>query len=87
MDTTLTPVGELQDVQLYENLIIVQPGQVSSEKHGIEIYGRYDDFESLRTRINSETWVLPRLDGELKDILDMEKDFRTLYSRSLFLTL
>ena len=39
MDTTLTPVGELQDVQLYENLIIVQPGQVSSEKHGIEIYG------------------------------------------------
>ena len=39
---------------------------------------RYDDFESLRTRINSETWVLPRLDGELKDILDMDKDFQDL---------
>lgn len=39
MDTSLTPKGELQDVQLYENLIIVQPGQISSEGHGIEIYG------------------------------------------------
>ena len=35
---------------------------------------RYNDFESLRTRINSETWVLPALDGDLKDILAMEKD-------------
>ena len=39
---------------------------------------RYDDFESLRTRINSETWVLPKLDGELKDILDMDKDLMDL---------
>lgn len=42
---------------------------------------KYDDFESLRTRINSETWVLPRLDGELKDILDMDKDFHELIHR------
>ena len=39
MDTTLTPAGGLQEEQIYENLIIVQPGQVSSEKHGIEVYG------------------------------------------------
>lgn len=42
---------------------------------------RYDDFCSLRTRINSETWVLPKLDGELKDILDMDKDFDDLVFR------
>lgn len=39
---------------------------------------KYPDFESLRTRINSETWKLPKLDGELKDILDMDKDMQEL---------
>lgn len=42
---------------------------------------KYDDFELLRRNINSETWELPKLDGELKDILDMEKDFDELIFR------
>lgn len=39
---------------------------------------KYDDFTALRSRINSEAWVLPKLDGELKDVLSMDKDFEEL---------
>lgn len=42
---------------------------------------KYPDFESLRTRIHSETWKIPKLDGELKDILDMDKDMQELIFR------
>ena len=42
---------------------------------------KYDDFELLRTNISSETWELPKLDGDLKEVLAMEKDLDELVFR------
>lgn len=51
------------------------------EIDSIQYSVKYDDFEQLRTYINSETWELPKLDGELKEILAMEKDLVELVHR------